>query len=64
MSKKRIRIRIRLGDCPTDASPLASLSELPEDLDASEEVLAAQDVAEDAQFVLELAQDATEEALA
>ena len=64
MSKKRIRIRVRLGDCPVDANPFAKPAELPANLDASEEVLAAQDVAEDAQFVLELAQDAAEEALA
>jgi 6-phosphofructokinase 1 len=54
---------ISLGDCPADASPFASHAELATDLDASDEVLAAEDVAEDAQFVLELAQDAAEEAL-
>jgi 6-phosphofructokinase len=50
---------ISLGDCPADASPFAN----PGDLPVPHEVLTAQDVAEDAQFVLELAQEGTEEAL-
>lgn len=50
---------ISLGDCPADASPFT----FPDECTAEAEVLEASDVAEDAQFVLELAQEATEEAL-
>jgi ATP-dependent phosphofructokinase / diphosphate-dependent phosphofructokinase len=50
---------ISFGDCPADASPFTDSSiERPADFDTADEV------SRDAEFVLELAEEATEEALA
>jgi len=59
MPKKRREHLNHRGDRPADAGPFTP----SEESGAPDEVLSARDVAEDAQFVLELAQDAAEEAM-